>query len=112
MADLTPNPDLHALLDIKAERQKQIDQGYTPEHDDQHTTGDLIEAAECLLIAAQGDVGVARETWPWVDWQPNRLSDATPPAADDRRKLLVTSAALIVAEIGRIDRAAALDGAA
>lgn len=105
--------DARAYAAILAERDKQIGLGYTPENDDDYTSGDLVRVAECLLFAAQGLVDVARETWPWDNWQPTCFSaDADLLTTEDRRKLLVTAAALIVAEISRIDRAAALDGAA
>jgi hypothetical protein len=106
------HPDTPAFVDILAERDKQIGLGYTPENDDRYTSGDLVRAAECLLFAVQGLPEVARETWPWDNWQPACLSADTPPTAEDRRKMLVKAAALLVAELGRLDRTGKTAGAA
>ena len=44
-----------AFEDIAAERRRQIEvEGYTPEHDDQHRTEDLGEAAHCYRSSALG----------------------------------------------------------
>lgn len=104
--------DINAYGAILAERDKQIGLGYTPKSDDSYTSGDLVRVAECLLFAAQGIVEVAKETWPWDNWQPACFTAATPPTAEDRRKLLVKAAALIVAELSRLDRASETAGAA
>jgi hypothetical protein len=97
---------------VIAERRKQIAKGYTPEHDDKHAEGDLAIAADRLLLAAEGDLDVARELWPWTDWMPARLNQDGPMTHEDRRDLLVTAAALLIAEIARQDRAVANQGAA
>ncbi|TIL36198.1 hypothetical protein [Mesorhizobium sp.] len=83
-----------AIADIAAERQRQIDaEGWTPEHDDDHDTGEMAQAAACYLIH---DLFLG--TWPWdlVWFKPT-----------DRRRDLVKAGALIIAEIERLDRAAA-----
>lgn len=85
-----------AIADIAAERSRQINaEGWTPEHDDKHTRNELADAAACyahgeiIVDDADGDI------WPWDDdwWKPK-----------DRRHDLVRAAALIVAEIERLDR--------
>lgn len=95
-----------ALWDIRAERQRQVDEeGWTAEHDDQHNRGEIALAA-----AAYAEHTVASDRfrkqyssppvyWPWSDkwWKPT-----------DRRRDLVKAGALIVAEIERLDRAAAI----
>lgn len=103
-----------ALEMIAAERQRQITiEGWTPEHDDhEHSMGELSEAACCYATVASAAVrGSSAEewpvemfnghndsilTWPWDDawWKPS----------DDPVRNLVKAAALIVAEIERIQR--------
>jgi hypothetical protein len=89
-----------AARDVLAERQRQIEaEGWTPEHDDQHTDGSLAIAAACYAIADRDGRAEAPPFWPWaLDWW---------KPADDRR-MLVKAGALILAEIERLDRAAAL----
>jgi hypothetical protein len=93
-----------ALRDIWAERQRQVDdEGWTAEHDDQHTLGELALAA-----AAYAEHTFASDSF--------RQSNKTPPAywpfdaswwkPTDRRRDLVKAGALIVAEIERLDRIA------
>lgn len=86
---------------IAAERQRQISvEGWTPEHDDEHTNGEIAGAAACYAVSKEVrylNVGVSwMEVWPpeW-DFKPkNRLAD------------LVRAGALIAAEIDRLQRAA------
>ena len=120
-----------AARDVLAERQRQIEaEGWTPDHDDQHDRGELAEAGACYAHTAslasycahqqslsedQRDIDLdeipapnkwgapeARDesmdlSWPWAEkwWKPG-----------ERRRMLVKSAALILAEIERLDRAA------
>lgn len=100
---------LNALQDVANERGRQIkDERFTREHDDTHKNGELAMAAACYTIGAyygwdpapdaDGDVyqpGIFEVTWPW---------DAARPK--DKRRDLVRAAALIVAEIERLDRLA------
>jgi hypothetical protein len=90
--------------EIAAERRRQIDvEGWTPEHDDLHSAGDLACAAGCYALhAGQSKAGRAAEgyapaDWPWDPewWKPK-----------DPRRDLIRAAALIVAGIERLDRAA------
>lgn len=88
---------------IAAERQRQVEQeGWTPEHDDEHKDGALAQAAGCYALGyalhAQGhgkpDVPAP---WPWDrDWW-------KPTPADPVRQL-VKAGALIAAEIDRLQR--------
>jgi hypothetical protein len=87
--------------DITEERRRQIEvEGWTPEHDDEHSprkgrgeVGPLVEAAACYLFGSTGTLDLS---WPWSRdwWKPK-----------GRRRDLVRAAALIIAEIERIDRA-------
>jgi hypothetical protein len=96
-----------AILAIQAERRRQVDvEGWTPEHDDTHDAGDLAQAAACYAMGDYRIVGRDEDgkalgevvIWPWHrDWWK--------PA--DRRRNLIKAAALIVAEIERLDRAKA-----
>ncbi len=86
---------------IAAERRRQVEaEGWTPEHDDQHTRGELARAAACYALAY--DLGSERELlWPWAEdwWKPA-----------DRIRDLEKAGALIAAEIDRLKRAAARAG--
>ena len=94
----------NALADVAAERRRQVEvEGWTPEHDDEHEDGDLAKAASCYAWfaglwdqARQNPSPGAPVRWPWDEawWKPK-----------DRRCDLVRAAALIVAEIERLDRA-------
>ncbi|WP_051643991.1 hypothetical protein [Kosakonia radicincitans] len=99
-----------ALTDIIAERQRQQSvEGWTPEHDDKHINGEMAFAAASYAFHAAAamwdleDCGTeydshpAPKNWPWEPewWKPTT-----------QRRDLVKAAALIAAEIERIDRAA------
>lgn len=96
-----PNPSA-ALLDVAAERRRQIEaEGWTPEHDDGHSDGALAMAAACYAcpdprIEVFPNGQQSPEGWPWSAywWKPK-----------DRRSNLVRAAALLLAEIERLDRA-------
>lgn len=86
--------------DVLAERQRQISaEGWTPEHDDKHTDGELAAAAACYANPIQVRSGGVPSAWPWDRkwWKPR-----------DRRSDLVRAGALILAEIERLDRLAAV----
>ena len=83
------------IEEIAAERRRQVDvEGWTADHDDKHKLGELADAAACYALSSAEDW--ARDFWPWAAkwWKPK-----------DRRHDLVRAAALIVAEIDRLDRA-------
>jgi hypothetical protein len=93
--------EAQAARDVLAERRRQIEsEGYTPAHDDEYDEGEMARAAACYALSAVGvkgnDIAQLR-FWPWADewWKPS-----------DPRRDLVKAAALILAEIERIDRAA------
>lgn len=93
-----------AARDVMVERQRQIEQeGWTPDHDDQHREGELALAASCYAEASLFRRGPRTPLsdlhtsglWPWAleSWKPT-----------DARRDLVKAAALILAEIERLDR--------
>ena len=89
-----------ALASVVAERAKQIEQ-WGNGHDDDHQTGDLAFAAAGLIIGPDGsfgppDGGFKSDWWAMGLWRRHR---------NDRRKQLVIAAALLLAEIERMDRA-------
>lgn len=92
------------VSDIREERARQVAvEGWTPAHDDQHTGGDLAAAAAAYAFSAYTATTpryLAADPsgfWPWdVSWWKPRGA----------RRDLVRAAALIVAEIERLDRLA------
>ncbi len=97
-----------AAIDVLAERQRQKDvEGWTTEHDDEHATGAMARAAAVYAVVGSSDGrnitddgsthSVIERLWPW-DWSWFK--------ANGRRRNLVKSGALVLAEIERIDRAA------
>lgn len=99
-----------AIDDVLAERRRQVEaEGWKPEHDDAHRQGELAAAAACYAmnnlsftipnIALGHSVAMmVKNLWPWAVswWKPT-----------DHRRDLVKAAALLIAEIERIDRVAA-----
>jgi hypothetical protein len=99
---------MSVIEEIAAERRRQVEvEGWTPEHDDaEHDKGDLacaaasyaLHAGDTLNPHSQGDGGFAVDPppmWPFEYrwWKPK-----------DPRRDLIRAAALIVAEIERMDR--------
>lgn len=115
-------PHEYVALEVARERERQMAQeGWTPKHDDAHSKGEMARAAACYAWASslnerhrsvngEGDATdrrmwhgmiILRRLWPWSLswWKPK-----------DRRRDLIRAAALIVAEIERLDRAALKGG--
>lgn len=109
-----------ALRDVGAERRRQVEaEGFDYSHDDAHDRGEMVKAAvsygthafvtiELLArgedpsrIAEMSREAMAPRTWPWDVrwWKPGNA-----------RRCLVKAAALIIAEIERLDRKAARHG--
>ena len=90
-----------AAQDVLAERRRQVEsEGWTPEHDDEHASGALADAAACYAVFPVAGTELPKgyySLWPWDRgwWKPK-----------DRRSNLVKAGALILAEIERLDRAA------
>ncbi|WP_436422029.1 hypothetical protein [Pseudomonas aeruginosa] len=92
-----------AWLDVQAERRRQIEaEGWTPEHDDAHSHGQMARAAACYALAGSSapNDGTAALlvslAWPWDEqwWKPSTA-----------RRDMVKACALALAEIERLDRA-------
>jgi hypothetical protein len=84
-----------AVQDICDERERQVTQeGWTREHDDSHSSGEMADAAGCYCLF--GESPHVPGLWPWEEswWKPQ-----------EKRRNLVRAAALIVAELERMDRA-------
>lgn len=93
------------IKEITDERERQVKaEGWTPEHDDDHNKGELAFAGACYAFHAGDQArGLRHPThataplvyWPWDTgwWKPK-----------DQRRDLIRAAALIVAEIERLDR--------
>lgn len=93
---------------IAAERRRQVvAEGWTPEHDDAHTTGDLVAAAVAYAVHDQDPHWVQRPLWghnpPPMMWPWNR---SWWKPSDDPVRNLVKAGALIAAEIDRLQRRA------
>ena len=90
---------------IAQERQRQIEEeGWTVEHDAQHSNGELVLAAMCYASTYLKDKSgptiffkskTCPAMWPWDEkwWK---------PSPDDRKRELVKAGALIAAEIDRL----------
>lgn len=96
--------EIKAIADIADERNRQTEvEGWSHSHDDAHEGGEIGDAAISYIRAA-GDVKMRTDhnrcpyQWPWerARWKPKL----------EARRNLVVAAALIVAEIERLDRAA------
>ena len=93
----------NAIDDVIRERRHQIErEGFNTEHDDEHFNGELCKAAAGYADHAADVIANGGEAnfdvpcdWPWDDrwWKPK-----------DPRRDLVRAAALIIAEIERLDR--------
>lgn len=114
-ADPAPAPaPLHswfskAALDVTAERRRQIEvEGWGNVHDDGHSNGELARAATAYtlgLYALTGAVQSGKTFLPW--WKTLWPWDLKWWKPKDRRANLVRAAALLIAEIERLDRAEA-----
>lgn len=84
--------------EIAAERRRQIEEeGFTPEHDDHHDDGSLVMAAITYAMPRHLAFRLRKHsinTWPWQDGCKFK----------GERRDLVRAAALIIAEIERLDR--------
>jgi len=113
---ISPDCTSKAMIDVFNERIRQHqEEHFDPAHDDQHVKGEMLTAAICYITPAvvtaqllasgmppelEGKTdGIARPSmwpWSWEWWKPK-----------DRRRNLIRAAALIVAEVERLDRVAA-----
>jgi hypothetical protein len=102
-----------AVADIAAERARQMSvEGWAPEHDDEHDDRSLAQAAACYVqhyisrqwVYAEGDKAAYQNEQAPYEWPDNWCTTWWKPK--NPRRDLVRAAALIAAEIDRIDRAA------
>lgn len=84
---------------VDQERSRQCNKGFTAEHDDQHTDGSLIEASRQIL----NDFEVSPDDYD--EWPSELRFNVRGKYGDDPIHRLVIAAALIVAEIERLQRA-------
>ena len=96
-----------AIFDVLIERHRQrADEDFSHVHDDGLSKGELARAGACYAVSSLPDNAIPRAAaelpivlghlWPfvWTAWKPK-----------DQRADLVRAAALLIAEIERIDRA-------
>lgn len=87
-----------AVFDVLAERRRHVEgEGWTPEHDDSHDKSEMTFAAIAYLMAVVNP-NAAPIWWPSFSWS----WDWFKPGAV--RRMLVKAAALLIAEIERLDR--------
>lgn len=102
-------PEGFVFNDVFLERKRQIDQEhYSHEHDDEYDQNELIRAASSYLSHVIGRGWVFKETCPET-YQDEEAPDLWPWDLDfwkpkNPRRDLVRAAALIIAEIEKIDR--------
>lgn len=100
------------LLGVAAERARQVlSEGWTDDHDDQHTEGELALAA--MVYACPRSIRESWEVpvhfWPW-DFSTYKPHDDS-PEIDARIRELEKAGALLIAEIDRLGRLKARAGA-
>lgn len=94
-----PGPGVRAIAE---ERVRQItEEGWSAEHDDEHSHGELLDAARCYAAQAAtlregGSLSEVPPLWPWDPewWKP----------ADSELRNLEKAGALIAAEYDRVCR--------
>lgn len=113
---MTRRPEGGGAELIAAERARQVDaEGWTADHDDEHTKHELVRAALCYITPGRfiDTPGLAApKDWPWeaCHWKP-KASSGGPEALGvqspaDRIRNLTKAGALLAAEIDRLQRAA------
>lgn len=96
------------IAKIAEERKRQQQQeGWSLEHDDEHTDGSLADAAACYaatqpVYRKAVDGLYFWDLWPWESMYDGRKRH-------DEKRRLVIAAALIVAELERLDRVEVVD---
>lgn len=96
------------------ERERQIsEEGWSPEHDDEHVNGELANVAACfsatneLYLYSKHSDGLHNMTachlYPWEDKYYKK-------ASKNRKQQLIVAGALIIAELERLERAEVQNG--
>lgn len=91
------------LAAIAHERRRQVEaEGWTMEHDDEHSDGAMADAAGTYALHAHEDRGYSPAWWPWEDtwWKPS----------DNPSRNLEKAGALTLAEMERLARAEQCEG--
>lgn len=95
------------MRDVAMERLRQIEIGYDAEHDDKHSPGEIARAAACYATHGEGrlfgisSLLVPTQVWPYRwEFKPEAFT----------RQNYVKAAAMLLAEIDRMDREAATHG--
>lgn len=89
-------PTYGVLMEVARERAKQISKGFDASHDDRYNYDDLTRAAIVYALKGNGvETSLGRKMYPWPK---STFKD------DGPRANLVKAAALLVAEIERMDR--------
>lgn len=102
IAELESRTVTAAAADVLAERQRQVTaEGWTPEHDDEHSDGEMALAASSYALYAHKKPIAPAIPYNWP-WEPEWFKQ------QGARRDLVKAGALILAEIERIDRAAGI----
>jgi hypothetical protein len=104
-----PRPPMTILEEVAAERRRQIAEGYDAAHDDRHKDGSIARAAGAYALHEQSALvllgppsrpyrsRMVSAVW-WWPWNQESYQPGAP------RERLIKAAALIVAEIERLDR--------
>lgn len=88
------------INEILHERERQVtDEGYLTENDDKYVHYELTQAAISYSMSAIVTTPFDCWHWNWWPWSEERFKRTTP------RRDLIKAAALLVAEIERLDRA-------
>ncbi len=102
IAELESRTVTAAAADVLAERQRQVTaEGWTPEHDDEHSDGEMALAASSYALYAHKKPIAPAIPYNWP-WEPEWFKQ------QGARRDLVKAGALILAEIERLDRAAGI----
>lgn len=110
--ELERSPRISIFEEIEARRRKQVAKGYDAAHDDEHALGEIALAAAAYAVvgnpinsgrSAFSNEDIALMLWPWAleQFTPWRVPQRTIAA---ERQNLVDAAAMLVAEIERLDR--------
>lgn len=97
-----------AAHDVLLERRRQLDvKDWTPEHDDAHPSGEIAAFAALYALPPAAREWPASETGYGNTWGAALCPVSWEPKFGTRRRDLIKAGALILAEIERLDRAAA-----
>ena len=90
IAAATGEGTLWIVENVLRERRRQCAKGYTPAHDDRHTSEEIADQAAAAILGGARHLSFPLD--PWID------------PSQDRRDQLIQGIALALAEVERIDR--------